>query len=167
MTSASRSLRSASRAALQEARELLRRLRDHGADEGSHHVTQERVRRDLELEVVAGPAGDLRGDPQGLEADVRLGVGEHVDGLRHEPSRRHGVRAVLEHGLGERGQRAALHERLPRLLGGRGDLAHLDEHGREVGEPPGCPTGVIPPLERRRELDRAQHQLARAAERLT
>ena len=46
------------------------------------------------------------------------------------------------------------------------DLAHLDEHRREVGEPPRCAACEVAAVERRRELDGAQEQLARAAERL-
>ena len=45
----------AARAAFEQRRELLRRTLEHRADERAHHVAQERVGRDLELERVAAP----------------------------------------------------------------------------------------------------------------
>src|SRR5512132_1999527 len=68
----SRHARIISRAALEQPSDRIRPL-EHRADEGSHHVTQERVRRDRELEAVSGlrPSGLANVPPEHLV--LRLG----------------------------------------------------------------------------------------------
>ena len=112
------------------------------------------------------PGRDLREDPERLEADDRRFGVEHLERLGGEPTRCNRVRLVLEHRLGQSTERAPADNGLTTRLRRFGDLGHLDDDGREVGEPPRCASGEIAPLERRRELDRPQQQLARAAERL-
>ena len=135
--------------ALGLARRLERRLR----------VALVRVR-------VALPGGHLREDPQRLESHTGRFVLEHLERSGREQARVGSVRLVLQHGLGECGERATLDNGLACLLGLLGDLVHLHHDGREVGEAPCGAAGEVAALERRRELDRAQEQLARAAERL-
>ena len=122
------------------------------------------LRPALERAGVAEPRRDLRRDQERLEADLRRLVGEHLQRLRDEPLRAERVGALVEDGVGERGERAALELRLAGRGGRLRDLLHLDDHGRHVREPPRGAPGEVPALERRRELDRAQQELARAAE---
>ena len=145
MTIASRSLRSASRAAASAAFAQ----RSNSSESPSHDAT-----------CAATQSGSKR-----ISGGV---VREHLDRLRRRvAARRHRVGAVLEHGLGERRERAALQRASrPPARRPRATSPISTSDGGEVGEPPRRAAGEIAPVERRRELDRAQQQLARAAERL-
>src|SRR5204862_3053802 len=116
---------------------------------------------------VAEPATDLRAREQRPEA--RLGVAvlpEHLERLLDKRLRGLDVGAQVELDVAERVESAPVDVALARGRGGRPDFLHLAGERDHVAEPPGGAGGEVAAYERRGELDGAEQELARAAERL-